>query len=68
METNKKNAANAGNEQKNKNVTGSNSGLGNADDAIEDDGTPVLDEEDLEENDLDVEEAEDIEWEETKGE
>ena len=68
METNKKNTANAGNEEKNKNVTGSNSGLGNADDAIEDHGTPVLDEEDLEENDLDVEEAEDIEWEETKGE
>ena len=45
METNKKNTANAGNEEKNKNVTGSNSGLGNADDAIEDDGTPVLDEE-----------------------
>jgi hypothetical protein len=32
--------------------------------ANEDDGTPVLDEEDLEENDLSVEEAEDIEWEE----
>ncbi len=32
--------------------------------AIEDDGTPVLDEKDLEENNLSVEEAEDIEWEE----
>ena len=33
-------------------------------DAVEDDGTPVLDEEDLEENDLDEEEAEDLEWDE----
>lgn len=33
-------------------------------DAIEDDGTPVLDETDLEDNDLSVEEAEDVEWEE----
>jgi len=33
-------------------------------DAVEDDGTPVLDEEDLEENDLDEDEAEDLEWEE----
>jgi len=68
METNKKNRANADNEEKNKNVTGLNSGIENTDDAIEDDGTPVLDEEDLHENDLDVEEAEDIEWEDTKDE
>jgi hypothetical protein len=68
METNKKNRANADNEEKNKNVTGLNSGIENTDDAIEDDGTPVLDEEDLDENDLDVEEAEDIEWEDTKDE
>jgi hypothetical protein len=33
-------------------------------DAVEDDGTPVLDEEDLEETGLDEEEAEDVEWEE----
>ena len=31
-------------------------------DAVEPDGTPVLDEKDLEENNLTVEEAEDIEW------
>jgi hypothetical protein len=68
MKTNKKNRANAANEEENKNVTGSNSGIENTDDAIEDDGTPVLDEEDLEENDLDVEQAEDIEWEDTKDE
>jgi hypothetical protein len=37
-----------------------------SDEAVEDDGTPVLDEEDLEENDLSVEEAEQIEWEEPK--
>ncbi|HZG26610.1 MAG TPA: hypothetical protein VEZ17_18610 [Chitinophagaceae bacterium] len=35
-------------------------------DALEDDDTPVLDEEDLEENNLTVEEAENIEWEEPK--
>jgi hypothetical protein len=35
-------------------------------DAVEEDGTPVLDEEDLEENDLDEEEAEQIIWEEPK--
>jgi hypothetical protein len=33
-------------------------------DAVEDDGTPVLDEQDLEETGLDEEEAEDVEWEE----
>ena len=33
-------------------------------DAMEDDGTPVLDEEDLEETGLDEEAAEDVEWEE----
>ena len=33
-------------------------------DATEDDGTPVLDEEDLEENDLSLQEAEEIEWDE----
>jgi len=32
---------------------------------LEDDGTPVLDEADLEENNLTVDEAEDIEWEDT---
>ena len=32
--------------------------------AVEDDGTPVLDEEDLEENDLSEEEAEDVIWDE----
>lgn len=31
--------------------------------AVEDDGTPVLDEQDLEENDLSEEEAENVEWE-----
>ena len=35
-------------------------------DAVEDDGTPVLDEADLEENNLTVEDAENIEWEEPK--
>jgi hypothetical protein len=33
-------------------------------DAVEDDGTPVLDEQDLEETGLDEDEAEDVEWEE----
>jgi len=37
------------------------------DDAVEDDGTPVLDEADLEENGLTVEDAENIVWEEPKG-
>lgn len=32
------------------------------DDAIEEDGTPVLDEEDLEENNLSEQDAENIEW------
>ena len=32
-------------------------------DAVEDDGTPVLDEKDLEENHISVEEADQIEWE-----
>ena len=36
-------------------------------DAVEDDGTPVLDEKDLEENNLTVEEAEDIVWEDPEG-
>jgi hypothetical protein len=36
-------------------------------DAVEDDGTPVLDEADLEENELTIEEAERIEWDEPKG-
>lgn len=35
-----------------------------SEDAVEDDGTPVLDEEDLEENDLTPEETDNIEWEE----
>lgn len=34
--------------------------------ATEDDGTPVLDEADLEENNLDDEEVDDVEWEEPK--
>jgi len=38
----------------------------NTEDAVEDDGTPVLEEEDLEENDIDEDEAEDIEWDEPK--
>jgi hypothetical protein len=33
-------------------------------DAVEDDGTPVLDEDDLEENSLTVEEADNIVWDE----
>jgi hypothetical protein len=33
---------------------------------VEDDGTPVLTEEDLEENDLSEEEADDIEWDDSK--
>lgn len=37
-----------------------------ADDAVEDDGTPVLDETDLEENGLTEEDAENIEWDEPK--
>jgi hypothetical protein len=35
--------------------------------AVEEDGTPVLDEQDLEENDLSVEEAENIQWEPEQG-
>ena len=42
----------------------SSSAPGKSLEATEDDGTPVLDEEDLEENDLSIEDAEDIEWEE----
>lgn len=38
----------------------------NTQDAVEEDGKPVLDEIDLEENDISEEEAEDIEWEEPK--
>ena len=34
--------------------------------ATEEDGSPVLDEEDLEENHIDEDEADDIEWEEPK--
>lgn len=37
-------------------------------DTTEDDGTPVLDEQDLEENDLSVEEVDNIEWEEPQEE
>ncbi len=37
-----------------------------SDDAVEEDGTPVLDEEYLEENDLSVEEADQIVWDEPK--
>jgi hypothetical protein len=44
----------------------SSSTPGNSIEATEDDGTPVLDEEDLEENDLSIEDAEDIEWEEPR--
>lgn len=35
--------------------------------AVEDDGSPVLDEQDLEENNLSEEEAENIEWDAEKG-
>jgi hypothetical protein len=38
--------------------------MSDTNDAVEDDGTPVLDEQDLEETGLDEEEAEDVEWEE----
>jgi hypothetical protein len=48
-----------GNEKTNQNNPMSNT----ANDAVEADGTPVLDEKDLEENELAVDEAEDIEWE-----
>lgn len=40
--------------------------VANTDDAIEDDGAPALDEIDLEENDLTVEEADTIEWDDSK--
>lgn len=40
--------------------------VSNSNDAVEDDGSPVLDEMDLEENDLTAEEADSIEWEEPK--
>ena len=36
------------------------------DEAIEEDGTPVLDEEDLEQNALDEEEADNVQWEDPK--
>ena len=36
------------------------------DDAVEEDGTPVLEEEDLEENNINEDEAEEIEWDEPK--
>ena len=38
-----------------------------ANDAMEDDGSPVLDEQDLVENDLTEEEADNIEWDEPQG-
>ena len=38
--------------------------VGAASDAMEDDGSPVLDEQDLVENDLTEEEADNIEWDE----
>ena len=38
------------------------SGSSSTEDAVEPDGTPVLEEKDLEENNLTVDEAEDIEW------
>ncbi len=38
--------------------------VSNTDDAVEDDGAPVLDDIDLEENGLTEEQADDIEWEE----
>ncbi|MDB5193429.1 MAG: hypothetical protein JWQ96_2992 [Segetibacter sp.] len=37
-----------------------------SEEAVEEDGTPVLDEKDLEENGLSLEEADQIEWEEPK--
>ena len=39
----------------------------NTNDATEVDGSPVLDEQDLEENNLSVEDADAIEWEESSG-
>lgn len=45
---------------------GDNDTSGTSDDAIEDDGTPVLDQKDLEENNLSDEEAEQIVWDEPK--
>jgi hypothetical protein len=41
--------------------------MSSKDDAVEDDGTPVLDEKDLEENNLTVEEAENIVWDDPEG-
>jgi ribose 5-phosphate isomerase len=62
MKTNDKNKPEQGKEQ-NKNVTKNTTTSSQENDAVEEDGTPVLDEEDLEENDLDIDEADDIEWE-----
>lgn len=50
-------------DQLNKNKSNPSQQLGMEEPAIEDDGTPVLDDLDLEENQISQEEAENIEWE-----
>ena len=54
-------------EKKDENAASQKPGFDSNNDAVEEDGTPVLDEQDLEENNIDEEEAEDIEWDEPKG-
>lgn len=66
MKTQPKNKTSKTEEKDDENVKDQNTG-NNTNDAVEDDGTPVLDEEDLEENNINEEEAEDIEWKEPKG-
>jgi len=62
METQPKKHASDKDEAKNSNSRYRDDFTG-SDDATEDDGTPVLDEADLEANNIDDEEADDIEWE-----
>ena len=47
---------------------GQTQNVSSVNDATEEDGSPVLDEQDLEENDLTEEEADTIEWNEPEGE
>ena len=65
MEVNDKNQTPQGKEASNA-TTGNDAGSSQQDEAVEEDGTPVLDEEDLEQNDLDEDEADNVQWEDPK--
>ena len=65
MEVNDKNQTPQGKEASNATIL-NDAGSPQRDEAVEEDGTPVLDEEDLEQNDLDEEEADNVQWEDPK--